>query len=192
MITPRRKEHRRLYPKNITAAVAVAAEMLLPYSHEEEAEATQYTFSECRSDMRYKARNAWDHAAAPIRDRTVLTQELRNLIAQGAVFVTKEFQQAATQVISTADRWEEIERKPKSGCYVRIRVVNDEQWVDLVHTAEVSSSITFVPSSTTSVPMEEVPEDIQGKVAVLSMAATGQWMEGVGLRMFENAFWLDV
>jgi hypothetical protein len=118
-------------------------------------------------------------------------REMRNLIAQNTMFVTEEFQKAAAGFIKAEEEWNEVRNKPVHGYYVYVRMVGDEQWVDIVEATDAQKYHSVEHCPVTSTPVSDVPEDIQGKVAVLAMANIGQYMQGVGVRTTEKSFWLE-
>jgi hypothetical protein len=128
---------------------------------------------------------------SPLSDRNILMREMRNLIAQNTMFVTEEFQKAAAGFIKAEEEWNEVRNKPVHGYYVYVRMVGDEQWVDIVEATDAQKYHSVEHCPVTSMPVSDVPEDIQGKVAVLSMADIGQYMQGVGVRTTEKSFWLE-
>ena len=128
---------------------------------------------------------------SPLSDRNILMREMRNLIAQNTMFVTEEFQKAAAGFIKAEEEWNEVRNKPVHGYYVFVRMVGDEQWVDIVEATDAQKYHSVEHCPVRSMPVSDVPEDIQGKVAVLSMGALGQYMQGVGVRTTEKSFWLE-
>jgi hypothetical protein len=118
-------------------------------------------------------------------------REMRNLIAQNTMFVTEEFQRAAAGFIQAEEEWNNVRNKPIHGYFVYVRMVGEEQWVDIVDATDAQAFNYVEHCPVTSMPVSDVPEDIQGKVAVLSMGQVGQYMQGVGVRTSEKSFWLE-
>jgi hypothetical protein len=172
-------------------AVRLALSKLVPYSPKEMADITIGDFKQHIETVRSNVRAGVSGLISPLSDRSILMREMRNLIAQNTMFVTEEFQKAAAGFIKAEAEWEEVRNKPIHGYYLYVRMVGDEQWVDIVVATDAQKyrSVEYCP--VTSTPVSDVPEDIQGKVAVLSMGQIGQYMQGVGVRTTEKSFWLE-
>jgi hypothetical protein len=172
-------------------ALRLALSKLVPYSPKEMADLTLEKFKEHIGQVRANVRSGVSGLIGPLSDRNILMREMRNLIAQNTMFVTEEFQKAAAGFIKAEEEWEAVRNKPMHGYYVYVRMVGDEQWVDIVEATDAQKYHNVKDCPATSMPVADVPEDIQGKVAVLSMADIGQYMQGVGVRATEKSFWLE-
>lgn len=172
-------------------AVRLALSKLVPYSPKEMANITIRDFKDHIETVRNTVRSGLHGLIGPLTDRNILMREMRNLIAQNTMFVTEEFQRAAAGFIKAEAEWEEVRNKPVHGYYVYVRMVGDEQWVDIIEATDAQQYNSVEHCPVTSTPVSDVPEDIQGKVAVLSMADRGQYMQGVGMRVSDKAFWLE-
>lgn len=188
-------EHRDQYFMSFVTdhkkAVRLALSKLVPYSPKEMANITINDFKDHIETVRNTVRSGFHGLVSPLTDRNILMREMRNLIAQNTMFVTEEFQRAAAGFIQAEAEWEEVRNKPVHGYYVYVRMVGDEQWVDIVETTDAQKYRHVDHCPVTSMVVTDVPEDIQGKVAVLSMADRGQYMQGVGMRVSDKAFWLE-
>jgi hypothetical protein len=188
-------EHRDQYYMSFVndhkKAVRLALSKLVPYSPKEMANISIYDFKQHIEGVRADVQRGVSSLVSPLSDRNILMREMRNLIAQNTMFVTEEFQRAAAGFIKAEEEWNEVRNKPVHGYYVYVRMVGDEQWVDIVEATDAQKYRSVDHCPVTSTPVSDVPEDIQGKVAVLSMANIGQYMQGVGVRTTEKSFWLE-
>jgi len=172
-------------------AVRLALSKLVPYSPKEMANLSIRDFKDHIEQVRNTVRSGVSNLIGPLTDRNILMREMRNLIAQNTMFVTEEFQRAAAGFIKAEEEWNDVRNKPVHGYYVYVRMVGDEQWVDIVEATDAQKYHSVEHCPVTSMPVSDVPEDIQGKVAVLSMGQIGQYMQGVGVRTTEKSFWLE-
>ena len=172
-------------------AVRLALSKLVPYSPKEMANISIHDFKDHIESVRNNVRSGVSNLISPLSDRNILMREMRNLIAQNTMFVTEEFQRAAAGFIKAEEEWNEVRNKPVHGYYVYVRMVGSEQWVDIVEATDAQKYHSVEHCPVTSMPVSDVPEDIQGKVAVLSMGQIGQYMQGVGVRTTEKSFWLE-
>jgi len=188
-------DHREQYHMSFVTdhkkAVRLALSKLVPYSPKEMANISLNDFKDHIESVRNNVRSGVSSLISPLTDRNILMREMRNLIAQNTMFVTDEFQRAAAGFLKAEAEWDEVRNKPVHGYYVYVRMVGDEQWVDIVEATDAQKYRNVDHCPATSMPVADVPEDIQGKVAVLSMAQLGQYMQGVGIRTSEKSFWLE-
>jgi hypothetical protein len=188
---PHRDQYWMSFVADHKKAVRLALSKLVPYSPKEMANITISDFKDHIEQVRNTVRSGVHGLISPLSDRNILMREMRNLIAQNTMFVTEEFQRAAAGFIKAEEEWNEVRNKPVHGYYVYVRMVGDEQWVDIVEATDAQKYHSVEHCPVTSMPVSDVPEDIQGKVAVLSMGALGQYMQGVGVRTTEKSFWLE-
>jgi hypothetical protein len=188
---PHRDQYWMSFVADHKKAVRLALSKLVPYSPKEMANITISDFKDHIEQVRNTVRSGVHGLISPLSDRNILMREMRNLIAQNTMFVTEEFQRAAAGFIKAEEEWNEVRNKPVHGYYVYVRMVGSEQWVDIVEATDAQKYSHVEHCPVTSMPVSDVPEDIQGKVAVLSMGALGQYMQGVGVRTTEKSFWLE-
>lgn len=186
-----RDQYNMAFTSDLKKAVRIALSKLTPYSPREMAEVTYQKFASNLDDSRSKVFREVSNLIDPLRDGDVLKLELENLINQGAVFVTDQFRNAAADYLHAKREWDAIRSKKINAYFVVVRMVGDEQWTDIADLQDVRMYQSAVPSTVLSQPITDVPEDIQGKLAVLSMADVGQYMAGVGRRASEKTFWLE-
>jgi hypothetical protein len=188
---PHRDQYWMSFVADHKKAVRLALSKLVPYSPKEMANITISDFKDHIEQVRNTVRSGVHGLISPLSDRNILMREMRNLIAQNTMFVTEEFQRAAAGFIKAEEEWNEVRNKPVHGYYVYVRMVGSEQWVDIVEATDAQKYHSVEHCPVTSMPVSDVPEDIQGKVAVLAMAQIGQYMQGVGVRTTEKSFWLE-
>lgn len=186
----RRDQYHMSFVSDVKRATKVALSKLTPYSAKEMAALSILQFREDVSAARGKVRGALMGVVSPIQSTNVLLTELKGLMAQGVRFTTPEFIRAAECIVAAEQQWEAVRDKPLHGYYIYVRMVGDQQWVDVLDGLDMQTRIVDVFQQT-SFPVTDLPEDIQGKIAVLSMATIGQYMQGVGRRVSDKAFWLE-
>lgn len=187
----RREQYHMSFVSDIKRATKAALTKLTPYSPKEMAGLTFREFKHDIENVRSNLRGSLGGVLSPLRDNNVLMTELKGLIAQGVQFSTPEFRAAAEKAIAAEREWEAVRHKPMHGCYVYVRMVGDRQWVDVINALDMGARSQVDSYTHTSFPVEDLPEDIQGKVSVLAMAQIDQYMQGVGRRVSEKAFWIE-
>jgi transcription antitermination factor NusG len=190
-------EHRDQYylsfAKDFKKALKVALSKLTPYSPREMAHINFTAFKNNVSEVRQRSLGKLNNILSPIQDRNVLLMEMRNLISANVHFATPQFIEAAEQITQADKDWEEMKRKPFNAYYVYVRMVGGEQWVDVVDVPDVynrnSHSVETCPI--TSMNINDLPDDIKGKLAVLTIATNDQYMEQMGRRVSDKSFWVE-
>lgn len=186
-----REQYNMMFTSDLKKAVRIALSKLTPYSPREMAEVSYQQFASNIESERSKVYREVSNLIDPLRDGDVIKLELENLINQNASFVTEAFRNAAEDYLHRKREWDAVRNKATSAYYVSVRMVGDEQWVDIVDVVNVVQYKSIVDAPTQSHPITDVPEDIQGKLAVLLMADIGQYMVGVGRRATEKSFWVE-
>jgi hypothetical protein len=188
-------EHRDQYYMSFASdpkkALKVALAKLVPYSPKEMADVSLRPFKYAISNTRDDVKTNLDKLISPMQNRDVLMRELKGMLAQGVTFVTDEFRTAALGFTQAEQDWHAVRNKPIHGYYVYVRMVGDEQWADIVNATDAQNYSHTHDCAVQSMPMADVPEDIQGKLAVLSIGDLGQYMQSVGMRVSEKSFWLE-
>ena len=190
-------EHRDQYymsfAQDFKKATKVALAKLTPYSPREMAFINFSDFKEDVSNVRQRSLSKLNGVLSPLQDRNVLLTEMRNLITANVHFATPQFIEAAEQITQADKDWEEMKRKPFNAYYVYVRMVGDEQWVDVVDVPDVYSRNTHSVATCpiTSMNIESLPDDIKGKLAVLTIATHNQYMEQIGRRVSDKSFWVE-
>ena len=188
-----REQYFMSFAKDFKKAMKVALSKLTPYSPKEMAYINFHDFKSDIALVRSNSQSKLNRILEPLQDRNVLLAEMRNLLTANVTFSTPQFIQAAEQITQADKDWEEMKRKPFNAYYVYVRMVGGEQWVDVVDVPDInnrsSSSVDTCPI--TSMNINDLPDDIKGKLAVLTIATNDQYMEQVGRRVSEKSFWVE-
>jgi hypothetical protein len=98
----------------------------------------------------------------------------------------------STELHGMIDNWRDADRECKEAagrnkaCYfVTVRLQNDDMMCDVVrlHIKQgVDPAVVYK--------MEELPEELAGRVAVLSMVEDDHYVDNVGLRVNSSTFWV--
>jgi hypothetical protein len=185
--------HHTAISSDLNRAVKAATKSLVPYSVEE---CARMTFADFRDNVMQEVSNASNEASKFIsacRGASVLTAEITNLIRQNVEFVTPEFKAAAAHYLSAQQEAVAAQAKKTGGCYIRLFVKNNQQFAEVATLQEkvgAYSSAVFTPGSGV-IPVEEVPMDVQSKLAVLMSMSIDSYTPGIGYRVDDYAFWVE-
>lgn len=196
-INPNRRQHHMLQSESIDRAVKNAKRVLLPYTNPEVANLSMHEFGD---NVRMVVEEAESEANAYVRkcrDEGVLARELRNLISLGVQFVTPEFQNAAAQFL-TAEAEARGKKAHLQGAYfVRMYERFDGMYADVltydrtVKDANRWSTKRATPVDSVTLKAEDIPEDVQMKIATLSMMDVGTYVPLVGYKASSTTFWVE-
>lgn len=183
-----REEYHMALTKDIKTSVRNARKYLVPMTH---AEIARNLYGDIKSSVN-KVRDVPVKALEDLVDkisrmrRVDLMREIRSLTLQGVEFKSQEFQEASNQCVELLDQYEEENRRKIELLFVRVRNVGDEQYVDVSGDLE-----TYATNDLRTYRIDELPQDIAGSIAVLSILEEGQYVARVGRKVDDNMYWIE-
>jgi len=196
---PKYGEGRDQYHMVMTAsedkAVKMASKYLVPYTHRELAQAFYKGAQSNIAKSAYEAINDRTTLANDIGrlSTDILLGELANLKAQGVKFKHHEFAQVLDKLDEVEARAREEQSRNPSALFVRFRQVGDEMYADIQESIAVRSN-DYKPALRETIEtytQADLPEDIAGSVAVLSILEDGQYVNRIGQKVDERTFWIE-
>jgi hypothetical protein len=187
---PGREQYHMLMTTNQDTALKAVYKNMKPFSLAEIAE-------EERDDIRRKVTNLQDDRKRAYRNLfddmikgTAMT-ELRLAYQSGYKFSSMEFAKSLEEYFAKKDESDrEIARKHKAQ-YVYISEANGEQYAEILECDDAKEYGAAQYGAQTKVKMSEIPVDIAGKIAVLSMVDDRHYVEGVGMKISTDAYWVE-
>ena len=143
------------------------------------------------SKFRKSMRGLFDHEAG---NRTgsfngrMLT-ELRHLVDSDHGFVDGEFGHQLKQMFEMGDAWKESFQKTVNVYFVRVFEKFGKQTFQVTELDDVRDYNPRVSDQFLTY-TDDLPEDIMGKLAVLSMTEDGNYVDDVGMRVDEGMFYV--
>ena len=183
-----REEYHMALTKDIKTSVRNARKYLVPMTH---AEIARNLYGDIKTSVN-KVRDVPVSALESLVDkisrmrRVDLMREIRSLTLQGVEFKSQEFQEASNQCVELLDQYEEENRRKIELLFVRVRNVGDEQYVDVSGDLE-----TYATNDLRTYRIDELPQDIAGSIAVLSILEEGQYVARVGRKVDDNMYWIE-
>lgn len=181
-------EYNMVTSKDIKTAVRNARKYLIPMSHVEIA-------SELKGDVDSKLQGVRQDPVRKMENlvdqisrmrRLDLMKEIRSLAQQGVQFISQEFQEAANQANELLDTYAEENRRNIELVFVRVRMVGDEQYVDITNNVWAGG-----PKHVTTYKGDDLTDDLSGSIAVLSILEDGQYVPRVGQKVDSNMYWIE-
>jgi hypothetical protein len=166
---------------------------LRPYSVMETANLSLPKAQDRFSESHQKAAAAAYEARHEVLRAHTLHTELFHLLDMGHVFLSPVVHRQVAEWRKTHDEEKAAEAKGSFAQYVTVRLHRDEMVCDVLEKQAVRSR-TYVDkgAQVTTYKMDELPEDIAGSLAALSMVEDGHYVEGVGYRVDSTTFWVSV
>ena len=194
---PHRDQHHMVAPKDTKKAVKEARKYLVPFTNEE---IIYYMYDDVRDEaikhIDTSSQKAVDLCKRYARSWGVhaeFMEEMKHLKDSGVRFATNYFHDAMRDIDEAYAEWMEVRKyapamtfvKIDEGEYPRIHVVrgtDNMREASRFHTAHAVSN---------SYSVEDLPEEIAGKIAVLQILNDKQYAVRVGYKYSNNIFWLE-
>lgn len=195
-IQNRHRQHHMMQSKDIDKAVKNAKRVLLPYTMQEVANRSINDFAENTRAVVTEAESEAKGYIRKCRDEDVMEKELRNLIGLGVQFATPEFQAAATHFLTAEAEARDKKAHLQGAYFIRLYERFNGMHADiLTYDRKVKGaskySATPEPVESTTVKADELPEDVQMKIATLSMMDVDTYVPMVGHKASATSFWIE-
>lgn len=196
-INLRHKQHNMLQSANMDKAIKNAKRALLPYTNQEIATQSITTFAASLREVVSEAENEALAYIHKCRNDEVMIRELRHLIALDVKFVTPEFQAAATQFLTSEAEAREKKTRLHGAYFVRMYERPNGTHVDILTFSRTIREVSSwnnkhqQPVEQTTLQLENLPKDIELKIATLSMMDVGTYVPLVGLKASTTSFWIE-
>ena len=186
--------YNRLYSNNLKTAVKNVRKYCIPPTPVQIAYATKDMFTTefykvVASDNKYMNSVLYDAQ----RSNSDIITEIKNLQNQGAVFVTEAF----NKILNDIDKLYALNIKLNTNAaipvyHAEVQTIGDNQFIHLVEALmrPQFGNIDTPKDQMTTLHSNDVPEDIMGRLAVLTTFNVGQHVPDVGMRVAENLFWM--
>jgi hypothetical protein len=189
-----REQHNMFMTKNLSTAVDNAKKYLRQYSPQDLALVVANTVSNSISSVTYKKRRDSQDARSKLSDEATI-KELKNLLTSGYTFLHAEVEQYIKDAVTKHDEYTQHKDKKVAGKFVTVSNQLGVQMFDVIPVTDVTYVDTIKAdvnnSNNTRYRGDEMPEDLMGRVAVLSMAQNMEYIEGVGNRLGDTIFWVQ-
>lgn len=138
----------------------------------------------------------WEEARKTAVNSNHIYREIKHLVDCGHKFLSDEFSQMVTAWIDTATQWNAEKTRKVPVYFVNVSVVRDEQIFEIVEIEDAKGPLgnfsrNWADATTHRFKADDIPEDIMGKLSVLSLLKPGQYSQGVGKRVSETMFWVE-
>jgi hypothetical protein len=147
------------------------------------------------SDLTDKLNEA--RRATVSRNISELIEELKHLLTIDHTFLSGSFREKVLHLIQLEDEVKAETNRDVPGCFVFVGELRGEQTFDVVHVPNMKNDeymknkflSTVVPQQYKA---DTLPENIMGKLSVLSIMEEGNYVKSVGQRTHETMFWVEL
>jgi len=189
-------QHNMKMTGNLDTALRNARRFLRNFSPQEMAKSklrtvcsqSQDSLGDISTEYRNKMRELFDHES---RNTNKMLTELRNLVDTGHEFVDAAFGSELRAMFELSDNEKALKDKPIHMYFVRVSEKFGKQTFDVGTIDNVQkSSYQVEMSSEFKRYTDDLPEEIMGKLSVLTMVENDSYVDDVGYRAAEGMFYV--
>ena len=187
-----REQYSMYMSKNMDKIVKLAKKHLRSYAPYEVVKIASRKVADNLTSAIYACSNDANSASRKLINDSVIGQ-LKHLVETGYNFLSPEAKEIITTAVNKETSYRNLKDKKVSGKYVVVSNQMGVQMFDVFNhdDATYSPSDDWEGENGVRYRMDEVPENIIGKVAVLSMTQVEDYVEGVGNRVGGTTFWVQ-
>lgn len=186
---PDRLEYNTFMTTDFSKALKNAYKYLKPYSLAEVAMMERDAIYDGIRDMIGDKKRAVQEVVRSSLDYDKLMAELRTLVQAGYKFASQQFNDQLVSYFEQKDIAEALDRKSFKAYYVLVH--GDDTEIIACDDITSYSEVSVKKGTPQRLKTSDVPVDIAGKVAVLSMVENGRYVEGVGAKVSADAYWVE-
>ncbi len=195
MYSPDKWSYNAVTSKDLKTAMRNASKYLKIFSPVEYAKMSIRTFSGHISSPRIDSIMRKDRAERDVRINMLeVTTALMDAIKQGFVIPSSELREIIEEYSAARQEYDGRMSSTTNGYYVRITDDMGTQRATVIKIDDVTGHCNGLPvfdlGEVNSITTTDLPEDIMGKLSVLAMLGDDQYVEGVGMKVSPNMFWL--
>ena len=192
-----RDQHYMIMTKDMGKAIKNASKHLLPYTTRELAQAFyEPLHNEVSKVLEHVKHKMYRSTSEITNNNMAILQEIQFLKKQGVEFTTPEFRDLASKVEQLIADYAEQEKRKVSALFVRFRQVGDSTYADLQEVFDVrdirwDAKMNTTNAQAVSYPINELPQDIAGQIAVLNILEDDGYVANVGMKIDDSTYWVE-
>jgi len=189
---PDREQYHMATAEDLERAIKNVKRYMIPYSVVECANLTYSAFKNNLEVVGSVQQEAVVTARQSVVGTDSLQRELFHLLDAGYEFISPEFRNHVVKWREDVLAREAEKARAKHGYYVTARIQQDEMVCDVIEALDITSRWAIdrtAPVATYK--MSELPDNIAGAVAALSMVDNKHFVRDVGMRVDSTTFWVQ-
>ncbi len=177
---------------NLDKAIKNASTYLRVYKPAECAEVTKIKFASYYKQAMFDAEKdqvdinreiRWDYSC-------LFADELIRAVKNGHMIMDSKLSAVIAKLVLVKNEVEKQAARKLQAYHVRVYEERGEQMASVLNVIEIEGSKSGIAGEHTSIRVNDLPEDIAGKIAVLSMVDSAHYVDGVGLRAPDGTYWV--
>ena len=186
----RNEQHCMLLSNDLARAVKNAKSVMRPYAPQEVVRVKLGDFVSGVQNETTGINGEVATAASNVRNDSNLMKELVHLCQSGYAFVSTDLKDKIETYIRARIQQQEHQSKVRHGWFITVLTRKDTQHFDVIEMFDVHKPTPTMhdPQTYTA---ETLPEEIAGKMAVLTMVDVGNRVADVGMRATETTFYVE-
>ena len=193
-VNPGRWQYFTKSSENMGTALKQAKKYLIPYSPTEVAGRTAEDFAETLARQRRVAHSSMRQALREMVNEYEedLLNEIKHLIKVGHTFLKPKFAERVAAYLSSEGAYTQEAERRLDAYFMNVgeittEIVEYENMVD----GDGYSNIRATPKATNTLATQDIPFDLQMKIASLQVAEPMHYIEDLGMRVGERTFWVQ-
>lgn len=187
-----RDQYHMAMSDSLDRAVKSAKKSLRRYSVTEVAEMTLGEFQSKLTSVTWKMQSEMSDARKTLFDHPSLDAELRSMVISDYQFNCPLLANAVRDYLAKKDEYAERGNIPAHGWFVVVRDEFGHQVFDVIEAYDIkrASHVGSTQWATKTLLPNDVPEELSGKLAALSMLTDDNYVEGLGMRVSPTTYWV--
>jgi hypothetical protein len=196
-VTKWRDQYNMVTTEDLKRATKNALKYLTPMSCVEIARESYDEFRDGLSSAITRVKDDFSKLSSACMVRKTFEAEFRNLLAQNVTFITPEFQNAAAHFVSAATDAQAAAMRKVGALFIRIRNMGavDEGMAEIITFSQNLIDMYTMPNRSDVAPvlmkMSALSDELQAKLATLSMMPLNTYAEGLGVKAADNLYWVE-
>jgi hypothetical protein len=191
-----RDQHHMVTATDVKKAMKKVSQYFIPFSTKELAQAFYEPLKNDVAKLGNTLEREMRTKADPIvHNHHELLQEIYWLKQRGVEFSSPKFRDIAENVEDIITRYEAEQNRSIGAIFVRFYEIGGETYFSTQGAIEIKKHHDQLQGTEEwkieGKPVEEMPEDIKGAVAVLSILNNGQYVASVGVKVDAKHFWIE-
>lgn len=191
-----RDQHHMVTATDVKKAMKKVSQYFIPFSTKELAQAFYEPLKADVAKLGITLEREMRTKADPIvHNHHELLQEIYWLKQRGVEFSSPKFRDIAENVEDIITRYEAEQNRSIGAIFVRFYEIGGETYFSTQGAIEIKKHHDQLQGTEEwkieGKPVEEMPEDIKGAVAVLSILNNGQYVASVGVKVDAKHFWIE-
>lgn len=178
--------------ETVERAVKNVKKYLRPYSPMECAAMTYTLVRDRFAQVGMQASQAAASAKYNVLEEKQLRAELFHMLNAGYEFLSQDFRASVVEWRDKINEEQAVRGRALHAYYVNVRLYREEMLCDVIEVLDADKRYKMAPDKPVATyKMEDLPENIAGSLAALSMVEDGHYVHGVGLRVDSTTFWVQ-